>query len=137
MSQNFLPDDIDGGPVIPAASLKAICSYLEWNPETRYLRFAAPKTKLEVYPDYNSHETASAKLIADSVRHEFPVGTNPAEESEDSQDEEESNISDQSEDGFSSDGSSGQEESAEATKIVPKAGFKIREAERCGALRTF
>ncbi|CBY15334.1 unnamed protein product [Oikopleura dioica] len=91
---NAIPDDIDGGPVIAKSSLEAICSYLEYNPKTRNLRFQAPKTKTccnNPYEDYNSAENFGAHDIASSVEYKFPTAKSNSDDSEESSSSEYSN----------------------------------------------
>jgi len=45
MPRAFLLDDLDAGPIIRGGALEAVCSYLEYNPETGRLRFAAQRAR--------------------------------------------------------------------------------------------
>ncbi|CAG5089848.1 Oidioi.mRNA.OKI2018_I69.PAR.g12374.t1.cds [Oikopleura dioica] len=51
-----------------------ICSFWEINPLTNRVRVRAPKTKAEPYPDYDTEEEGTAKLLAGLCNRKIPRG---------------------------------------------------------------
>ncbi|CAG5090723.1 Oidioi.mRNA.OKI2018_I69.PAR.g12700.t1.cds [Oikopleura dioica] len=51
-----------------------ICSFWEINPLTSRVRVRAPKTKAEPYPDYDTEEEGTARLVAGLCNRTIPIG---------------------------------------------------------------
>ncbi|CAG5111891.1 Oidioi.mRNA.OKI2018_I69.chr2.g6162.t1.cds [Oikopleura dioica] len=55
--------------------MENICSYWEINPITNRVRVRAPKTKEENYPDYDTEEDETAKMVAGLCNRTLPRGS--------------------------------------------------------------
>ena len=68
--------ETDAACVVKKSVLKLICSELEEHPtKAGVIRFTAPKTKLEPYPDYDEKESDAAKVISESADAKFKKGS--------------------------------------------------------------
>ncbi|CAG5087385.1 Oidioi.mRNA.OKI2018_I69.PAR.g11532.t1.cds [Oikopleura dioica] len=72
--------------------LKSIASKFNYNPDTKYLRFTAPKTGLEntplvKYPDYNDIETKNGEKLAKAANVKIPIGERYPSSSEEEEDD--------------------------------------------------
>lgn len=68
-----------GGCYLTLSQMDNICSCWEFNPETKRIRVVAPKTKLEPYPDYETDEDETARLVAGLCNRKIPIGRNQPE----------------------------------------------------------
>jgi hypothetical protein len=68
-----------GGCYLTLSQMDNICSCWEFNPITKRIRVVAPKTKLEPYPDYETDEDKTARLVAGLCNRRIPTGRNQPE----------------------------------------------------------
>lgn len=65
----------NGGCYLSLSQMENICSFWEINPLTNRVRVRAPKTKEEHYPDYDTSEDETARMVAGLCNRALPRGS--------------------------------------------------------------